>query len=779
MDHPSSSTTDPDSTTTINTTNKTRNTKTNTNRTTARGRTPRTTPRNRTKSTDDKEDNDNNEEEINLSSSDRIDNDNNNHILRTIMEDNISIAINNNTNDIHTDVNSGKDDGISDMGNSYSTTTPSVLSSEVITASLSMVENMNGNTEDTNNLTLPPTTSTSVSRNAKSTKETAKSTSSTANKETGGKDKNRRRKKVEAKWVQCEKTECNKWRKLPSHMSLDDLPQGKWYCEFNYWDPERAFCDAPEESWDANEVTIDPALIAPITSSTTPATNTGESTKKGKSNKGNQIYDAASNRSGTSTPIPSDHEDIMHNTENKSSTILDADQLAEKGNAFLNDEEDGPIYSNSRTTTNKRRRENAGGEDDTGTAKGKRRNRGNDTTVATPIASRKPTNPYVVTKPPLSSTGATLASMDRTNILPPFYVQGYRDYHNMMILHPIEVWADIGGGSGIFDQAIKGSWDQALSAGINASYSNSSAPRVAWNELIAKSWNNPSGNRNTTVIPSTVVTESHFRWNKSSMYDRPTIGSMQAHENINENTNNKNNNSMSAQDIARSGGKASVTKSSLNHKSLIPLVPLLTSPSVSASTSSSTSSTSIASLPSIAQIALSLYISSQYADKTSSTNESSPSLPSIPINLLKQLQQNLHQTSYPASSISTQPLRTSGPREVYYSSISHGIVMHTGVHVSPLDVIGASISESSQWSSASITLSQAITSMITRSLQQENKNRKLQRKKALRQQQTNTAGHNNNDDDEDNEFDDDDEDFSLEYFGNHKMNELGYLSYTL
>jgi hypothetical protein len=48
-------------------------------------------------------------------------------------------------------------------------------------------------------------------------------------------------------WVQCERKNCKKWRKLPAHVDISTLPE-KWYCEMNSWDQERATCDASEET---------------------------------------------------------------------------------------------------------------------------------------------------------------------------------------------------------------------------------------------------------------------------------------------------------------------------------------------------------------------------------------------------------------------------------------------------------------------------------------------------------------------------------------------------
>ena len=50
-------------------------------------------------------------------------------------------------------------------------------------------------------------------------------------------------------WVQCEK--CEKWRKLPSHVSAEDLPE-VWYCNMNTWDPSTAFCTAEEDKMDSS-----------------------------------------------------------------------------------------------------------------------------------------------------------------------------------------------------------------------------------------------------------------------------------------------------------------------------------------------------------------------------------------------------------------------------------------------------------------------------------------------------------------------------------------------
>jgi hypothetical protein len=49
-------------------------------------------------------------------------------------------------------------------------------------------------------------------------------------------------------WVQCEK--CDKWRKLPPHISADELPD-VWYCTMNTWNPNSASCETDEDIADA------------------------------------------------------------------------------------------------------------------------------------------------------------------------------------------------------------------------------------------------------------------------------------------------------------------------------------------------------------------------------------------------------------------------------------------------------------------------------------------------------------------------------------------------
>ncbi|CAI5731411.1 unnamed protein product [Hyaloperonospora brassicae] len=48
----------------------------------------------------------------------------------------------------------------------------------------------------------------------------------------------------EVKWVQCESTQCGKWRIVPASIDFDRLP-AVWYCHLNTWAPELAKCSVP------------------------------------------------------------------------------------------------------------------------------------------------------------------------------------------------------------------------------------------------------------------------------------------------------------------------------------------------------------------------------------------------------------------------------------------------------------------------------------------------------------------------------------------------------
>ena len=58
-----------------------------------------------------------------------------------------------------------------------------------------------------------------------------------------------------AKWVQCENEDCLKWRRLPFFVDVDVLPE-QFFCEDNVWNPAAKLCEAPEDTWDENDSSV-------------------------------------------------------------------------------------------------------------------------------------------------------------------------------------------------------------------------------------------------------------------------------------------------------------------------------------------------------------------------------------------------------------------------------------------------------------------------------------------------------------------------------------------
>lgn len=54
----------------------------------------------------------------------------------------------------------------------------------------------------------------------------------------------------EKNWVQCNR--CEKWRSLPLGIDPSSLPE-VWTCDLNRYDPDRMYCDAPEEDYSKEE----------------------------------------------------------------------------------------------------------------------------------------------------------------------------------------------------------------------------------------------------------------------------------------------------------------------------------------------------------------------------------------------------------------------------------------------------------------------------------------------------------------------------------------------
>lgn len=56
-------------------------------------------------------------------------------------------------------------------------------------------------------------------------------------------------------WVQCERAECMKWRKIPWYVDADLLPEF-FFCADNKWNPVASNCDALEDDWDEGDALV-------------------------------------------------------------------------------------------------------------------------------------------------------------------------------------------------------------------------------------------------------------------------------------------------------------------------------------------------------------------------------------------------------------------------------------------------------------------------------------------------------------------------------------------
>lgn len=103
--------------------------------------------------------------------------------------------------------------------------------------------------------------STVQSAKAQSTRNTAAAShqaSESAKAESSGQQQQQQQ-SGEKNWVQCNR--CEKWRSLPLSIDPGSLPE-VWTCDLNKYDPDRMYCDAPEEDYSKEEEQLDMPLKA-------------------------------------------------------------------------------------------------------------------------------------------------------------------------------------------------------------------------------------------------------------------------------------------------------------------------------------------------------------------------------------------------------------------------------------------------------------------------------------------------------------------------------------
>jgi hypothetical protein len=125
-------------------------------------------------------------------------------------------------------------------------TEPSIISPQLITEDDYEKSNI------ANNRPKRAASSTNISQQQQHSQSFATSNNQTHNQRNSSKEiitdqpGNKGIKKV-TQWVQCERRNCKKWRKVPVTIDFESLPE-KWFCEMNIWNVDRASCDGPEES---------------------------------------------------------------------------------------------------------------------------------------------------------------------------------------------------------------------------------------------------------------------------------------------------------------------------------------------------------------------------------------------------------------------------------------------------------------------------------------------------------------------------------------------------
>jgi hypothetical protein len=399
-----------------------------------------------------------------------------------------------------------------------------------------------------------------------------------------------------------------------------------------------------------------------------------------------------------------------------------------------------------------------------------------------PTPSVAPTKPapaassaksFAVVKPPLSSLGQQLLAADRSTFLPPAYVGGVRDQHLMLLLHPVEVWADPAGGAGVLDEAVRAGWNQALSAGVSSTYSSTTAPKVSYRDLTSKSWGN-TGRGSSAGASASIAAESHLRWSRSVMHHRPAAEGVEM-----------SSAAAAAATAAAARAKAAAEATDGTFRPLIPLTPAVGAPPAGVPGSSSTSASGVSPL---GQVAVLLAASAAAAADAAATSANPSPLARLPPSLGLPVAATIlgpggEPTAAVAAPIVTQALGD-GPRSAYHETLTHGVVVHAGLRVSPLDVIAEALSETTRWSAAAITLADAVTESVAHGIQREQRARKeakkaveKEKRRLARRQTRGMTGDTDTEDEEEDEEeeDEDDDELPLETFGTGGVGEIGRL----
>jgi hypothetical protein len=335
-------------------------------------------------------------------------------------------------------------------------------------------------------------------------------------------------------WVQCER--CKKWRTLTAAMSASELPE-VWFCEMNTWFVRLSTCDAAEETAEDHEaLRLADADAAAGTATGVQATFSSSSASSAPASvaikaEGDGALDAGENRPTKKARLETDGAMMDE----------DAPAAASTNGAVSMSVRIAPFSSGSNgiLPSVSTPGPSAGSASASPSAA-----LPSPTAAATPA---KPVEPNALCDFPPALPGLEFAANHsqeqqrlvkayfqghkRTDLTAPLYVGSHNEYHNLLLIHPPEVWADPASGSRVMEDAVRQAWQHALNSGAQVTYPDRKEKqiiKVPYREVIPAYWGTARPARSASGtgkgdLPMS-ARESHMRWSRSSSYNAKAAG---------------------------------------------------------------------------------------------------------------------------------------------------------------------------------------------------------------------------------------------------------------
>jgi hypothetical protein len=307
-------------------------------------------------------------------------------------------------------------------------------------------------------------------------------------------------------WVQCENTACNKWWQLPPEVSLRSLPE-HFFCHLNWWQPDAGKCrGGGDDTTNVKGETSEADISVAVTSDEQPA--------------GQRLPDVVDCREAT-----------LVSSNDATAIVTRVPPLVKEAAVVVPPSvappQVGPVSHSA--PGKKRRRGDAAllAEVSRGPSRGFVTRSGVGSRVSafgsafgsSSGAGGRSTVNSSATSQSVVSGGASghvsLTPARRPLPLPPAYVTGHTDYHNLGLLHPPEVWSTLNGSNDASRQA----WQQSATIGSVSSISAGQHAKVSYHDVVSTSWQKRGGSGSHQQSDrSLTALESHLRWSRSSMY---------------------------------------------------------------------------------------------------------------------------------------------------------------------------------------------------------------------------------------------------------------------